>query len=792
MKTNFNVLKKDGEIVRFSPEKIYRSLSKSAREAGMDRKNLSQIYRQIISIAGETFLPNETVKSDTLERMLLNVLQEKGYSNLARLYYSHSKLKKSGRKIKVVKKKDVDVTDYSLLVTNTSGIVTSPWQRDRITKALVKETGLNRETAREIAKEVEREILRSRLKEVSTSLIRTLIDASLLKRGYNKIISRQTEVGISTYDLEKIVLSKPKENSNIASHNPEAVNLAIAEVALKQYALNRVFSSSISSAHREGIIHIHDLGYPTRVYCSAHSPEYLKKYGLKLDNLDIISRPAKYARTLTGHLNTFLASMQAFYAGALGISYVNIFYAPFLKGMSYSEIKQEAQYLIFSLSQSAFSRGGQVLFVDANVHTGIPSYLRDVPVIGPGGKYTGEKYGQYKKEAQLFLRALLEVWKEGDARGHVFAFPKCDLHINEESFSDPDERKLLEFACEVASSNGSPYFIFDRDEVTLSACCRLRTKIDDREVINHPERLRFCGFQNVTINLPQAAYRCARKNKKTLEGILDEIERAMEIAVKAHLEKRKFIKKMMEPGMPLYPVGKKAADGHPYVDLDRATYIIGVIGLNECLEFLTGFQMHANDEIYEMGLKIISFMYLKAKDYEKKYGLKFSLEESPAESAARRLAKVDLALFPEAKDVVKGSIDRDEAYYTNSIHFVPDARMGLIDRIEKQARFHPLIESGAITHAFVGEKKPPAKAIFKLVEKCWRNTQTAQITISPEFTACEDCGRQTRGIKQNCSYCGSVNVYGITRIVGYFSRIPNWNKSKIGELKDRRKGDYAL
>jgi hypothetical protein len=28
--------------------------------------------------------------------------------------------------------------------------------------------------------------------------------------------------------------------------------------------------------------------------------------------------------------------------------------------------------------------------------------------------------------------------------------------------------------------------------------------------------------------------------------------------------------------------------------------------------------------------------------------------------------------------------------------------------------------------------------------------------------------------------------------VGYFSRISNWNKSKLGELKDRHRGDYAV
>jgi hypothetical protein len=32
----------------------------------------------------------------------------------------------------------------------------------------------------------------------------------------------------------------------------------------------------------------------------------------------------------------------------------------------------------------------------------------------------------------------------------------------------------------------------------------------------------------------------------------------------------------------------------------------------------------------------------------------------------------------------------------------------------------------------------------------------------------------------------------ISRVVGYFSRIENWNKSKLGELKDRHKGSYAI
>ena len=32
----------------------------------------------------------------------------------------------------------------------------------------------------------------------------------------------------------------------------------------------------------------------------------------------------------------------------------------------------------------------------------------------------------------------------------------------------------------------------------------------------------------------------------------------------------------------------------------------------------------------------------------------------------------------------------------------------------------------------------------------------------------------------------------MTRVVGYFSQVENWNKSKVGELKDRHKGNYGI
>ena len=798
------IKKREGYLVNFDESKIYNAILGAMEAVGEKDESEARkitdhvIYRLEVSFGKKVPLVEEI--QDIVEEQLIS----SGLSRVAKAYIIYRNKRNEIRKklhVRGKTEKYKSSTEMSLLVSTSAKETVTPWNRNKIVHALCKEAEISPSIARKIAKNVEEKIFSLNFDNISTSLIRALVDNELFARGYEKNWMKQKIIGMPSYDLKRLFLSKTKENSNIANNNPEAINLTIAENTIKQYMLQEIFSQEVADSHLKGLIHIHDLGYP-RIYCSGHSLEYIKKYGLNLDNLDTSSSPAKYARTLTGHLNTFLSSMQAYYAGALGIAYLNIFYAPYLVGSSYEEMKQEAQYLIFSGSQNAFSRGGQSLFLDFNVHLGVPEHLKGIPAIGPGGKYTGKTYQEYEKESQQFLKALMEVWIEGDSNGKVFAFPKMDLHIDASSFQDPRQKELLQYACQIASENGTPYFIFDRDSISLSACCRLKNEITDIQMIKNPEKMRFSGIQNVTLNLPQCAYR-ALKNSNNLTGgkeksglfdnFFQQIEAALKLAIKAHQEKKKFLKQMMDsPDGPLWQVGKISPDGEPYVDLEKGTYLIGIIGLNEAMQYLTGHQLHENDDVYAWGLKTISLLHLKCNEYGERNRIKLSLEESPAESAAGRLAKIDLREFPESKKVIKGDALTDECYYTNSIHFAASADIDLVSRIMKQSKFHPLIKSGAIIHAFVGEKKPPAESVYNLLKKVWENTLTAQLTISPEFTVCNKCRKVSRGLLDSCSYCNNKDVYGITRIVGYYSKINNWNKNKIGELKDRKSGTYQI
>ncbi len=873
--------KRSGLVVPFSWQKIELAIDRAvddvarknqtAKNEGLASKVTDQVLQQLNNPQSEFYVhPDESGKRipkiEDVQDLVEILLSENGETLVVATYKRYRKQRDIARRnIRVRGDADgkVDVTDASLLlVESSSNNVNLPWDRKRIVKQILDKTDLSIELAINVAKSVENRIIAGDMGVVNTTLIRELVNNELMERGYSQQLRDLSLYRVSKDYLENLMFTKSTENSNIVNNNPEAVNLGIAELVLKQWALDTIFTPEVKRAHDTGAVHVHDLGYPTRVYCSSHSIEYVKKYGLNgLINLNTSSSPARTASVLTGHLNTFLASMQANYAGALGIAYINILYAPFLVGMDRKELKQVAQELIFNGSQNAFSRGGQTLFLDFNIHTGVPSYMKSVPAIGPGGHYqlrlkdgsivelteelrgdldaAGNKmmdllyddpelgprlvlreladeaegmiydpdvqamleengeaivtYGDYTQEAQDFCSVLLEVFAEGDAHGRIFEFPKCDFHVSDETYEDPAQYKIFMEACELASKNGSTYFIFDRDEVTLSACCRLRTTISDSRMLKHPESMRFCGFQNVTINIPQASYRAARTGGDIMQNFFDELDRTMELAVDAHLQKKAKAAEMLSgPGHPLWQIGKEANDGKPYVDLENCTYILGLIGVNDAVKFLIGQELHDSNEAQRFGLKIVAHMYRKAKKMAAKHNLKITLEESPAESAARRLAKSDLIYFAdEAKDTVKGPEDAE--YYTNSIHLAAEADVSLVDRIVEQSKYHSMIESGAITHCFIGEERPDANSIAHLMTEVFHRTQSAQVCVSPEFTFCDNCQHQTRGLLESCPECGSTEVVGETRVVGYFSKVQNWNKSKrYGELLARHAGRYNI
>ncbi len=811
----------------------------------------------------------------------------------------------------------LDSTDKQLQIGSLNNGKSHKFDADLLVKFILDKTKVKYDDASSTVKRVE-EVLTNRkgTKPVEKEELFAIIDASLMERGYskNEVLGGRA-LSITLDDLDQLMINKSNENSNIKVNNPEAVNLGIAELALKEKALRDLFDKDVAEAHRSGAIHIHDLGYPDRVYCSAHSVEYVKKYSLDkiVANLDAKSMPARTPQVLNNHIHTILATIQTYYAGALGFPLLNTLYGPallrevevvdgnqiirdeegkiikkipmrlkretlegllgkenvkipfnyefeeiastkILEKYSKKELKQIAQNLIFGASQSAFSRGGQTLFIDFNIDLDTPAHAIEVPALFLGAEYqrvkknemgewemiekTKEEPRRYeglminkghkddhgkpvleldnkngdviqpedgtiwvtyghelvKDASRRFAEALFEVAADGDKYGNMFNFPKIDVHVSKETFENPESNALLKKACEVVEKNDSIYFMYDRgDGMNVSQCCRLRERITDPKILKYPEKMRFCGFQNVSINLPQAAFRSmGTTQKEKLDSFLEEIDKTMLLALKAHTNKRRYIQYLFDTeGSPMRTMGGiPSDDGEPYIDLAKSTYIFGVVGLNEAVQHITGKQMDEDSQAYMTGLEILSHMYSVKSEFNKRYGMKFVIEETPGESANRRLAKLDQMKYPEqAGKVLKGNFERDEVYYTNSSHIRADAPISGLDRTILQSKMNPLIEAGAITHIFSGEKTNKANSVYDFVKAVYDNTQSSQVVFSGEHTVCLSCGTQFRGLKEKCPRCGNDDPKTIsqkTRVVGYFSDPRGWNKSKKGELVSRQ------
>lgn len=677
-----------------------------------------------------------------------------------------------------------DSTDIALFVRSSQDDMIG-WNRQRIVDALLRETFLDRGTADKISRDIELTIQAGKVKTITGPLIREMVNAKLLEMGLEEARRMHTRLGVPLYDVDQLLVQHNKENANVP-HGPEATNLTLAEGIKKEYALLQVFTPDVADAHLSGDLHLHDLGFIDRPYCSGQSLEYIKKFGLNLPHALSMAKPAKHAEVLLAHMVKFAASLQSHFAGAIGWDAINLFYAPYLEELDDNGVKQLAQMMIYEFSQQAVARGGQAIFSDVNIYWEVPKHFEDVPAIGPGGEYTGKTYREYEKQAQRFAWALFEVYKEGDAAGRPFFFPKPLVHITEKFFKTDGHMDFLHHICEVASVKGNTYFVFDRgDTAKISECCRLSFKLEasDLEDAKQPWKMRYSALQNITINLPRLAFKAQGDDTKLFALLTEKLQ----LAAKAHGQKKKFIERLMSLGKggPLSLLAMDL-DGEPYLKLHKCSYLIGMVGLNELIRVHLGEELHDSEASIKFGLKVIAHMNIICNKLAESMDMKFVLEQTPAESTAFRFAKLDLAHFnEEAEKVVQGNREKGEVYYSNSTLFNVGANMSPIARVEKEGLFHPLIEAGSITHLWLGEAQPDKEALATFVINVFKYTQNDQIAFSPEFTACIACGKTSRGLSESCPYCQSKNVDGITRITGYFTKISSWNKGKLGELHDR-------
>ena len=581
---------------------------------------------------------------------------------------------------------------------------------------------------------------------------------------------------------------KVNENSNMG-YSLQGLNNYVSAEITKTYWLDKIYTSKIGQAHKEGDLHIHDLNLLS-VYCVGWDLTDLLQEGFTGVAGKVASKPAKHFRSALGQVVNFFYTLQGEAAGAQAFSDFDTLLAPFIRAdkLSYDEVKQAIQEFVFNVNVPT-RVGFQTPFTNITLDLECPKHMADNPVI-IGGEMQDTTYGEYQEEMNMLNKALLEVLSEGDANGRVFTFPIPTVNITKDfNWDNP----VIESLWEASAKYGIPYFSnfinSDMDpEDARSMCCRLR--IDNRQLEYRGGGLFGSNPMTgsvgvVTINLPRLALK-SKNEKEFFKGLAE----LMDMAKDSLETKRKVLERLTDAN--LYPYTKFYLRNikqrfNQYWKNHFST--IGLIGTNEAALNLLGVDI-GTEKGKAFAEKTLDFMRDRLVEYQKETGNNYNLEATPAEGTTYRLAQLDKASFPDRAHFANGiGAEVKCPFYTNSSHLPVNYTDDLFELMDLQDNLQTKYTGGTVIHFFLGERMDDPQTLKKLVKTICENYKLPYFTFSPSFSICKNHGYIV-GEHPECPKCSeATEVY--SRVVGFLRPVSQWNKGKQAEFEMREHYDNA-
>jgi ribonucleoside-triphosphate reductase (formate) len=535
----------------------------------------------------------------------------------------------------------------------------------RIADALIRETGLTPERAQQLAQDVREQIERLGIRNLTSPLIRGLVNAKLIEEGLLDVYRAHSRLGVPFYDAARIIESLPSsdgespDNQSVDKsrrgsdhpplHGPEGTSLALAEAIKREYAMLAVFSEKVSFAHLDGDLHIENTGEVDRPQQMICSIDYIKRHGVKLPGGFAGSRAARRPEVLASHLVTWTAALQGYFSEAMTWDSINYAFAPMLVGLNQRGLRQLSQGLLFELSAPTIARGGQPIRCDLHLDWEAPPYIGRLPVVGAAGEKASCGYESLSETARNFLRVFLEIYLEGDAEGRGFTGPRPILHLRPSFFDHPEHRPFLDLVERVMAERGGIVIAFDRDESGVA------DEVAKEAFTNRyglaGERLQRTGqdwqwraaiLSSVGLNLPRL-WRRAEGDRERLPDLLTGL---LELAAQASLEKRIFLEKLLARGEDgSLALLAMRLGGEAFLSLNWSSHAICPIGLAEMVEMFTGAPLVESLDAQELALRVIRHLHDEIDRLSHKHKVRFILGESRDLTATRRLALLDQRKF---------------------------------------------------------------------------------------------------------------------------------------------------
>ena len=518
-------------------------------------------------------------------------------------------------------------------------------------------------------------------------------------------------------------------------------------------------------------LYMHDADTSTFIhYCFAYDLKDLAEKGLFFLE-DFNYEQPQHLETFIDFLKEYISFVTNRSSGACGlpnlIPYMYYFWKKdvaegyYVRSPEY-HARQHIQRFIYAVNQPYVRDGIQSAFTNVSVFD--TPYLE--ALFGgaefPDGTFMIDDIDEIREFQKLFMEVVAEIRHK-----NMFTYPVLTISLLRKDGKFEDEefaRWGVEHNMKWSDSN-----IFIDDSVTsLSNCCRLKSNIEDLGYFNSigGTALKVGSVKVSTVNLARLALEYETEN-----DYLIALRDLVELDCKVLDVVRSIIRRDAEKGLlPNFTYG--------LVDFEHLYNTIGIIGIYETMKSFGYTREDEFGNVYytgaadRFGKKIFDVIHRTKDQFALDKDYKINCEQIPGESCAAKLMAADEMLFPEI--VVK-----DLPTYGNQ--FIPlGVKTTLQERIRIASLFDSYCNGGSIAHINI-------EAPFATFEQAWDMVNYIAdqgLTYFAFNTKIQACRHNHAFYGKNCPVCGEDVFTEYTRIVGFYTPIKTWSKT--------RKEEYAM
>ena len=714
-----------------------------------------------------------------------------------------------------IKKRDGSLVDFNkdkiINAISKAGFVASKTKNaiaDVVEKMAKKETL----TVEKIQDIVETELMLNYYPEVAREYVRY---------RYKRELIRNTKGALSEV-LEIVNLSNQDVNEENSNKNPVILSTQrdyMAGMVSKELSEKLLFPPDVMKAHKEGIIHVHDMDYAIqKMYnCALLDMEDMLQNGTVI-NGTMIEKPHSFA-TACNIATQIMAQVASNQYGGQSVSVAHL--APFVN-ISRQKIREEfirelehfevfddgdvgtslmIKKVVEERLKKEITKGVQTMQYQINT---LMTSNGQTPFVTLFLYLNEAKNEQEKKDLAMVIEEIIRQRYQGikNEKGAwiAAAFPKLIYVLEEDNIrKGTPYYYLTEMCAKCTAKRMQPDYLSEKimlenkkTEDGVGHCyppmgCRsfLTPYLDENG------KAKFYGRFNqgvVSINLVDVAL-SAGKDKNKFWSILDE---RLELCHKALRVRHQNLKGTISNVSPIHWQYGAIARLQKGEKIDKllengySTISLGYAGLYECCMAMFG-KSHTDPAVKTFALSVMQHLNDKCAEWKAKEHLGYSVYGTPMETTTYKFAKCLRNRFGVIKEVT------DHDYITNSYHVNVREPIDPFTKLQFESEFQLLSPGGAISYIECADMTKNIDAVMAVIQFIYDNIMYAELNTKSDY--CQVCGydgeikivTDNGRLEWECPNCGNrdktkMNV--TRRTCGYLGS-QFWNQGRTEEIKDR-------